>query len=197
MNRRKAIRNTGVFLGTAVAAPSLIVLLEACQSEPRLDWQPQFFTINEAQCISALVDVILPRTETPGALDVNVDVFLDRIFAQTYDEEGQQKVRADIAAFNSNCKKSHGAVFTKLNEEDQINVLKAAEKNSGKFGRGVWGKGVEDKGPVGFYRSIKSMAIWAYFTSEKMGKEVLNYDPVPGDYKGCIPLSDVGYRWSL
>ena len=197
MNRRKALQNTGLFLGAAVATPSLLVLLDACQSEPRLDWKPQFFTVVEANCISTLVDMILPRTETPGALDVNVDVFLDRIFAQTYDEAGQKKVRGNIAQFNAACKNSHGAVFTKLHEEDRIAVLTNAEKTAGKFGRGIWGKGVEDKGPVGFYRSIKSMAIWAYFTSEKMGKEVLSYDPVPGDYKGCIPLSDVGNKWSL
>ena len=197
MNRRKAIRNTGVFLGAAVATPSLIVLLNACKSEPRLDWQPQFFTVEEANFISTLVDMILPKTDTPGALDVNVDIFLDRIFAQTYDEKGQKKIRADIAQFNADCEKNHGAIFAKLSNEKQISVLNAAEKSSGKFGRSVWGKGIEDKGFIGFYRSIKSMAIWAYFTSEKMGKEVLNYDPVPGDYKGCIPLSNVGNKWSL
>jgi hypothetical protein len=197
MDRRKAIRNTGLLIGGAVATPSLIVLLNACKSESRLNWAPQFFTEEEANCISTLVDTILPRTETPGALDVNVDVFLDRIFAQTYDEKGQQKVRTDIAAFNSDCKKSHGAVFAKLSDEDRVSVLQAAERNSGKFNPGVWGKTIGTQEPIGFYRSIKSMAIWAYFTSEKIGKEVLSYDPIPGAYLGCIPLSDVGNSWSL
>jgi len=158
---------------------------------------PQFFTTSEANCISTLVETILPRTETPGALDVKVAVFLDRIFAQTYDEAEQKQVRADIAKFNEDCKKQHGAVFADLSSEDKINVLTAAESSSGKFSQGVWGKTVGPQEPIGFYRSIKSMAIWAYCSSEKIGKEVLNYDPVPGEYKGCIPLSDVGNKWSL
>ena len=162
-----------------------------------MDWKKQFFTNAEAECISALVDTILPRTETPGALDVNVDVFLDRIFAQTYDEAGQAKVRADIFAFNSKCKKIHGAIYSKLSDNDQVNVLQKEELDSGKYSQGVWGKAVGEQQPIGFYRSIKSMAIWAYCTSEKIGKEVLSYDPIPGEYLGCIPLSDIGNKWSL
>jgi hypothetical protein len=30
-----------------------------------------------------------------------------------------------------------------------------------------------------------------------VGKEVLNYDPVPGHYDGCVPLSDIGNAWTL
>jgi len=197
MNRRKAIRKSGLLVGAAVATPSLIVLLSACRNEPRLGWKPQFFTTAEANCISTLVETILPRTETPGALDVKVDLFLDKIFAQTYDAAGQKQVSADIAKFNAACKESHGAVFADLSPENRISVLTAAERNSGKFNQGIWGKSIGDQEPIGFYRSIKSMAIWAYCTSEKIGKEVLSYDPVPGAYKGCIPLSDVGNKWSL
>ncbi len=41
------------------------------------------------------------------------------------------------------------------------------------------------------------MAIWAYFTSEEIGENVLSYDPIPGKYEPCKPLSEVGNKWSL
>ncbi|WP_332910775.1 gluconate 2-dehydrogenase subunit 3 family protein [Algoriphagus boritolerans] len=47
------------------------------------------------------------------------------------------------------------------------------------------------------YRSLKSTVLWAYFTSEGIGKNVLSYDPIPGEFKGCIPVSEVGNTWSL
>jgi len=84
-----------------------------------------------------------------------------------------------------------------LNASDREKVLQAAEKNSGKFSPGVWGTAVGKQEPIGFYRSIKSMAIWAYFSSEEIGKNVLAYDPIPGTYEPCIPVSEVGNRWSL
>jgi len=39
--------------------------------------------------------------------------------------------------------------------------------------------------------------LFGYYTSEKVGEEILSYDPVPGVFQGCIPLSDVGNAWSL
>ena len=197
MNRRKAIRNTGLIAGGSLMIPSFLVLLQSCKNEPKLGWQPLFFKEQEARFISTLVDTILPKTDTPGALDVKVHMFLDKVFAKTYDETAQQKIRADIAEFNANCKQNFGKVFTELNKADQNAVLKAAEAKSGKFNGGVWGTAVGKQAPVGFYRSIKSMALWAYLSSEEIGKNVLNYDPVPMVYEGCIPLSDVGNSWSL
>jgi hypothetical protein len=162
-----------------------------------LGWQPLFFTETEAKTIAAILDMILPRTDTPGALDVKSDIFIDKVIAKTYIEEAQAKMRSEIAAFNSECEKNFGGAFIELNASDKEKVLQAAEANSGKFSPGVWGTAVGKQEPIGFYRSIKSMAIWAYFTSEEIGKNVLAYDPIPGTYEPCMPLSEGQNRWSL
>ena len=197
MDRRSALKKAGVLAGSAVAIPSFFSLLQSCKSENRLGWQPLFFTETEAKTIAAILDMILPRTDTPGALDVKSDIFIDKVIAKTYDEEAQAKMRSEIAAFNSECEKNFGNTFIELNPSDREKVLQAAEKNSGKFSPGVWGTAVGKQEPIGFYRSIKSMAIWAYFSSEEIGKNVLAYDPVPGTFEPCIPVSEVGNRWSL
>ncbi len=46
----------------------------------------------------------------------------------------------------------------------------------------------------GFFRLIRSATVLGYFTSEQVGKTVLNYDPVPGRYESCIPIEQVGRR---
>ena len=197
MDRRSALKKAGVLAGSAVAIPSFFSLLQSCKSETRLGWQPLFFTEIEAKTIAAILDMILPRTDTPGALDVKSDIFIDKVIAKTYDEEAQAKMRSEIAAFNSECEKNYGNTFIELNASDREKVLQAAEKNSGKFSPGVWGTAVGKQETIGFYRSIKSMAIWSYFSSEEIGKNVLAYDPVPGTYEPCIPLSEGQNRWSL
>ena len=197
MDRRSALKKAGVLAGSAVAIPSFFSLLQSCKSETRLGWQPLFFTEIEAKTIAAILDMILPRTDTPGALDVKSDIFIDKVIAKTYDEEAQAKMRSEIAAFNSECEKNYGNTFIELNASDREKVLQAAEKNSGKFSPGVWGTAVGKQETIGFYRSIKSMAIWSYFSSEEIGKNVLAYDPVPGTFEPCIPLSEGQNRWSL
>ena len=197
MDRRKALKKAGLLAGVTIAMPTMISLLQSCKTEPRLTWKPLFFTEDEAKTISKLVDMILPRTNTPGALDVKVDLFIDKVIAKTYDESGQENMRSEINKFNSDCESNFGDVFIKLNETDKIEVLKIAETTSGKFNPGVWGTTIGNQEPISFYRSIKSTAIWAYFTSEEIGENVLSYDPIPGDYDGCKPLSEIGNRWSL
>ncbi|WP_332910774.1 gluconate 2-dehydrogenase subunit 3 family protein [Algoriphagus boritolerans] len=46
---------------------------------------------DQARFITAFVDFLLPKTETPGGLDVKADIFIDSIYAKTYDEAGQKK----------------------------------------------------------------------------------------------------------
>ncbi len=36
---------------------------------------------------------------------------------------------------------------------------------------------------------IKELTLFGYFTSEHVMINALNYQPIPGDFKGCIPLT--------
>lgn len=197
MKRREALRKTAVMAGSAGLTPSLVALLQSCQQQTRLDWTPIFLSNEQAVFISTLVDTILPKTGTPGALELNVDIFIDKVFAEMYDEQAQTRVVSEIDNFNADCKQELGKVFAELSPDKRVEVLTGAEANSGKFGGQVWGTAVGTPEPVGFYRSLKSLALWAYFTSEEVGRNILSYDPIPGDYLGCIPLSQVGNTWSL
>jgi len=197
MDRRKALKFTGSMAALAVSGPSLLSLLQSCKSETRINWQPIFLTMDEAAFVSKIVDMILPRTETPGALDVKTDIFIDKVYANLYDADAQEHVRNEIEKFNQDCISDFGDSFVNLSESDQIKVLQKAEENSGQFGSGVWGTTVGKPEPVGFYRSLKSTALWGYFTSQEIGENVLSYDPIPGRYNGCIPLSEVRNKWSL
>ncbi|MFY0687161.1 MAG: gluconate 2-dehydrogenase subunit 3 family protein [Cyclobacteriaceae bacterium] len=197
MERREALKKSVIAAGSAAMMPSLLSLLQSCKQQVRLDWQPVFLNEQHARLISTLVDVILPKTATPGGLEMKVDIFIDLIFSKLYDKEGQQMVVDELNKFDVNCQQKFGDSFVELSTENRNAILKEAEANSGKFNKGVWGTAVGEQKPVGFYRSLKSTILWGYFTSEEIGEKVLNYDPIPGDYLGCIPLSDVGNSWSL
>jgi hypothetical protein len=48
-----------------------------------------------------------------------------------------------------------------------------------------------------FLFSVRYYTLFGYYTSEKVGKEVLNYDPFPGAYHGCVPIDEIGNGWAL
>lgn len=197
MNRRKAIQKTATLAGASALTPTLLSLLQSCQQQPELDWTPAILNTDQARLVSTLVDTVLPKTDTPGALELQVDRFIDLVIANVFDESGQQAMLAQVDAFNTQCKEQTGHFFADLSEEKRKDVLRLEEKENPKFNKQVWGSAVGEQQPVGVYRTLKSLALWGYFSSEAIGKNVLNYDPIPGGYLGCIPLEDVGNIWSF
>lgn len=197
MNRRNLLKKSALVAAGLMVAPSSLMLLESCRQERRSTWAPQLLNQNEARFVTEIVDMILPRTDTPGAIDMNVDIFLDKLWARTTTKKEQEVIRTAIAELNQECKTQNGADFVDLDTTLKTAFLEHQERTSGQIGQGVWGKAVGNPPPVKFYRSLKATAIWAFETSEQIGEKVLNYLPVPGEYVGCVPLEDIGHKWSL
>ncbi|MEZ4701452.1 MAG: gluconate 2-dehydrogenase subunit 3 family protein, partial [Rhodothermales bacterium] len=101
MQRREALKKTALLGGSAALSTSLLGLLQSCQQQPRLGWQPTFLSEDHARLVSSLVDTLLPATDTPGGLDVKVDMFIDLVMGKMYDAAGQQQAVADMDAFNA------------------------------------------------------------------------------------------------
>jgi hypothetical protein len=197
MLRREALKQVSLIGGSAIIGTSLLSLLQSCQQQPRINWKPTFLSVSQAELVSTLVDTLLPKTQTPGALDMKVDIFIDVVINKLFDEPGQKLMTDGIDQFDADCKAKFGKKFVDLDSDKKKEFLKTEEASAGKYNGQVWGTAVGIQKPVGFYRSIKSLAIWGYFSSEEIGLKYLNYDPIPGDYQGCLPLSDIGNTWSL
>ena len=201
MKRRDALKGMGLSLGSAIATPSILSLLQSCKTEP-LIWNPVFLTQKEGTVITNLVDLILPVTETsPGALDVNVPEFLDLYAHKVYNDERKAKykkgIQAIIKALNV-----LDADPSKLKIED-YDALLAKYLKSTKAQQKTYNEETdEDNQDVIIYKALvdlRGSTIWAYKTSQQIGENVLAYDPVPGEQEGCISLEDAtgGKAWSL
>ncbi|WP_111641851.1 gluconate 2-dehydrogenase subunit 3 family protein [Marinimicrobium alkaliphilum] len=195
MNRREAIRQTLFLGGVALSAPALMSVLSACSNQKDDALSP--LNSEQANTIAELVDTILPATDTPGAKDLNVNGFIEQVIAQLMPPAEQDGLRRAIDAFNARSLERFEDTFANLDQEQRQQMLKQEERESGTYNPQIWGGTIGEQKPVGFYRQLKSLAIWGYFSSEYIGKHVLSYDLVPGEQKGCIPLSRVGNSWSL
>ncbi|MGB3800186.1 MAG: gluconate 2-dehydrogenase subunit 3 family protein [Lewinella sp.] len=195
LNRRDVLRNISWLAGGAIITPSL---LQSCNSEPELDWNPAFFNDEEARFVTSYIDTLLPTTDTPGGLDVGVDRFIDKVMAATNAYTADLlPMQTGIRDFDENARTRFGKVFHELEADQRGQLFSDAEK-SPRYQPAVWGTAVGEQPPIGFYRSFKSMVLWGYLSSQTIGTEVLVYDPVPGEYDGDMPLSETGGRsWSL
>lgn len=186
MNRRDAIKRTSFLLGSTLSASAIFGVMSGCKAEPTLDWSPSFFTTQEGSIIEQIVERILPRTDTPGALDAGVHAFIDRMMAKFYPEKDRLAFREALKKVDEDANKDFGKNFTSLSEAQQDELLNKYDATSRE----------KSNGEPHFFKRIKELTILGFCTSEVGATEFLNYDPLPGDYKGCIPFSEVGKVWA-
>jgi gluconate 2-dehydrogenase gamma chain len=181
MNRREAIQRAALLLGVAISPSILQGVLHAQTPAAAAGAKPQFLTAAHFATASAIAERILPRTDTPGAIDVGVPAFIDLMAGKFMTDTERRTFTAGLADVEAKSNATHRASFAQLTVAQQDTLLKAmadaAQKQSGTF-----------------FHQIKELTILGYFTSEPVGKNVTHYEPIPGRYQGCIPLAEVGNR---
>ncbi|MEH6406176.1 MAG: gluconate 2-dehydrogenase subunit 3 family protein [Leeuwenhoekiella sp.] len=203
MNRRQVIRNLGLGAGYMVAAPSLFNLLQSCKSDPTLEWEPVFLTATNGYVLKQVLDVIIPKTDTPGANDLNIAQFIDSYMNEVADPKEQQKFKAGANAFSLNFKSTFDkdAADGKAEDFEKITekYLRAAPEDRKNFVERLTAKQDPqnpeidiESGSYGYLTSVRELAIWAWKNSEAIGENVMWYDPIPGSQKGCVPFSEAG-----
>ena len=99
ISRRSALRRLSAVLGGVVTAPLASGLLAGCRTPSDLDAYA-YRTLSEPQqrTLAALVDGILPATDTPGASDVGVPQFVDAMLSDWYAPQERDAFLADLDA---------------------------------------------------------------------------------------------------
>ncbi|MFQ5447451.1 MAG: gluconate 2-dehydrogenase subunit 3 family protein [Saprospiraceae bacterium] len=188
MNRRDAIKRTAILMGGTISASAMLGIMSGCQADTSITWTPKFCTTDEAQLLEAIVERIIPRTDTPGAADARVHTLIDTMMAEFYQKKEKVAFRKGLKTVELDAKAAHGKSFVSLTPEQQDELLTKYDEEA--FGEN------KERGEQHFFRTMKELTTFGFFTSEPGATEVLKYDPVPGDYKGCIPFEEVGRTWA-
>lgn len=174
-------------MGGMVSAPSIMGVLNGCTAKPGLDFKPVFLNEEQASVVSTVSEIIIPRTDTPGARDAGVPSFIDQMLKEVYSKEDQEFFTNGLKAFNDEAQKELGDEFTDLDEEDQSAFVKKVHDAA------IQAENTTNPAPKRpFILMMKELTMLGFFTSEAGATKVLQYDPVPGAYKGCVPLSEAG-----
>lgn len=197
MKRRDVLKGMGLSLGYAMATPTLLSLLQSCSTDTAI-WTPKYLNADEGAVLENLIDLILPVTDnSPGALEVNVPQFVDLYYGKAMDIEAQSEFNEGMEAIMAelNISKDANPVSNiKTEEYDKLlaRYLRTNKEEQKKLRE-------EESLVFGALVDLRNTSVWAFRTSEKVGKEVLAYDPIPGVQLGCIPLEEAtgGKRWSL
>ena len=190
MDRRKALRNIGTGISAIAVTPTVISMFQSCQTAAT--YSPVFIPMEDFNIISNLMELIIPTTDTPGAIELKLPEFLDAYVDAVWSQEDQARFAEGWTAFKSSAVKASGKEnASQLTLEDWdaqlANYLKSESTPS------------EDDLAAAFADQLRGLTVNAFKTNEYIGENVLAYDPIPGDYKGCVDLQETtgGKAWSL
>ena len=104
-------------------------------------WTPDFLTSDEGSVLTHLVDIILPKTDTPSASEVQVHIFIDRFADQVMEKEQQDLLKMTMGKFMDKAMQDSGkkeiaeltpkelepvlANALKISKEDEANNVRA------------------------------------------------------------------------
>ena len=187
MDRREALKRTAWLMGGVISAPAIAGILKGCTAKPTIDWKPEFLSNDQATLVTQVAEIIIPKTDTPGAKDVGVPGFIDTMLKDVYSKEDQDRFIEGLKKFDEGAVDAYGDPFIELSHEDQSAYVKTVHDTAVQEERG---ENRPAKRP--FILMTKELTMLGFFTSKAGATEVLQYVAVPGAYKGCLPLKEAG-----
>ena len=175
ITRRAAIQRAALLLGFAIS-PSILTGVMRAQAP---EGKSSYLGTKHLAIASAVADRILPRTDTPGAVDVGVLTFIDLMYGEHMTAEEQEQFTNGLDGLEAASLGYYRRPYSRLNADRQEIVLQAVAEAGRELGNP-------------FFNQVKELTIVGYFTSEQVARNILRYEPNPGPYRGCIPMSEVG-----
>ena len=189
MNRRESLKLSGLAIGMGISGSAIISMIASCKQDIASGVKSSILAKEEFLFVEELAEIILPRTKTPGAKDAGVATFLDHFISKIYTADQLKDFKKELSALQQQYQTKYNKTFAESSVDQKNEFVKSLESNNYVPTISIWGNPVHDGEELSFYKKLKSMILWGYFSSEKVGKEVLLYQQLAPNYQGCVDVN--------
>lgn len=186
MNRREAVSTVALLLGGTILGAE--AFLSGCKSNTGGE---VMFAPADVSFLDEVADTILPATSTPGAKAAKVGEFMTVIVRDCYEDKDQKIFMDGMKKLDEASKKKNGKVFMDANPQQRHDLLVALDQEAKDYQ-----KSKKETDPNHYFRMMKELTLWGYFTSEIGANQALRYVAVPGRYDGCIDYKKGDKAWA-
>ncbi len=202
MDRRTVIKNLALVIGGTVLLPSC--LHKDGMSYVKL--KHISLDADQQNLIADIVEAIIPKTNTPGARDLNLPSFVLKMIDDCYGKKDQQAFMVGMGQFTDMVKKKYNSSFSDLKVTEREAVLNAMEKSmkpAGNPQKSIKPVGDAQKSlpapekkpdvpPLNlFYGAIKQQTVFGYTNSKYFMTKQIVYELVPGRDNPHFPVKDI------
>lgn len=193
MNRRDALRMLTAGAVLPALTPELLAFYR--QAHPDASYSLRTLSSHQNDTVVAMIDQILPATDTPGAKAVRVNDFIDVILTEWANDQERRRFLNGLDDVDKQSNTLFGKDFAAASPAQQLVLLRsmdeaaAVARSEPKDRPPFWEPGGRDTQMQGdFFTVFKNMTLHGYYTSEAGFTQELKLEIIPGVQHGCVPL---------
>jgi hypothetical protein len=171
MQRRTALKSVALSISSAIVLPNWANA-----------WSVQSLQNNHLKVsalqevlLAEIVETIIPKTDTPGAKDLEINKFVTKMVADCYDKKAQEVFAKGLISIENIAKKDYSKSFIECDGKQKMTIIDSMLKSS-------------DNDDKNFAKLVKNITIQGYLNSEYVMTNLRVYEFVPGRYHGCVPV---------
>jgi hypothetical protein len=161
---------------------------------------PQTLNPQQKATITAIAEMIIPATDTPGAKEARVPEFIDLILTEWCSGADCQRFLNGLADTDARSRRMFGKQFVDAMPQQQAALLTALDEELTELREANPGerhhasaarREVETPVERNFFYMMKRLTLVGYYTSEIGWTKELQRPPVHmGPYQACVPLAN-------
>jgi Gluconate 2-dehydrogenase subunit 3 len=188
MDRREAMRLLAASAALPLTTPKLWAVLREARAVLRTRPGPGILNPHQNLTVTAIADMMIPQTDTPGATEVGVPAFIDLIVSEWYTDRERAVFLNGLADVDERAEHSFHMNFVECRAEQREEILVALGEQMRSDGHFANHQArMEGASPAGknFYHMLRGLILTGYYTSEAGATEELNFQIIPDRYDGC------------
>lgn len=164
------------------------------------------FNKDDVMLFNEIAEVILPRTDTPGAKDVNVGLMALVLVNDCYTSQEREVFVKGFQTLDTQAQDKYGKPYLLLSAEQKTKFVQGLDKEAKADNKKqkIYYMSVnptnmysgEIKPPPHFFTMIKQLTIFSFFTSKEGATKVLRYEAIPGKYNGELEYKKGDRAWA-
>lgn len=132
---------------------------------------------DQEKLLAELSESIIPATDTPGAKDLSIHLFVIQMVDDCYEQKDQRRFLKGLEQFEKKAAELPAGSFVLASKVDRNNLIAKLEADK------------QEKEEINyFYSTVKRLTVQGYSSSEYYLTNVQVYEMIPGRYKGCVAV---------
>jgi hypothetical protein len=201
MDRRDLLKMIMATTGVALVGGNAL----AYEMTSQVPLSNTIFTPDDVILFNEIAEVVLPRTDTPGAKDANVGLMALILANDCYTKRERDTLVKGLKSLNEQSQKDYSSPYLLLNAQQktvfvtQLDIDAKAYNNKQDihylsvtpYDR----NSKDDKLLPHYFTLIKQLTLFSFFTSKEGATKVLRYEAIPGKYNGDLPYKKGDKAW--